>query len=255
MNHYTSFLQLHQQAEPFLMGNAWNVSSAQALEKAGYKAIGTSSAAIAHSLGYQDGEQMPFSELKFMASRMVQSVNLPVSVDIETGYGGTPEEIAENIQQLYQLGVVGVNLEDSTVAGARTLQPAESFAQKLKQVKQLLTEKQVLIFLNIRTDAFLLGQEHALPETVYRIGLYQAAGADGIFIPGLVQAGEIAQITATTSLPVNVMSLPSLASFEELRKAGVKRISMGNFGHQMVYRHLENQMQAIETSKSFSSLY
>ncbi|GAA4303288.1 isocitrate lyase/phosphoenolpyruvate mutase family protein [Nibribacter koreensis] len=255
MSHYTTFLQLHQQAEPFLLGNAWNVSSAQALEKAGYKAIGTSSAAIAHSLGYQDGEQMPFSELVFMVSRIVQSVRLPVSVDIETGYAETAEEIAENIAQLHQLGVVGINLEDSTVAGDRTLQSAESFAQKLKQVKQLLIEKQLQMFLNIRTDAFLLGLDDALPETIYRIGLYQAAGADGIFVPGVVQARDIAQITAFTSLPVNVMSLPGLASFEELQKADVKRISMGNFGHQAVYRHLENQMQAIETTKSFSSLY
>ncbi|QHL89113.1 isocitrate lyase/phosphoenolpyruvate mutase family protein [Nibribacter ruber] len=255
MNHYTTFLQLHQQAAPFLLGNAWNASSAQALEKAGYKALGTSSAAIAHSLGYHDGEQMPFSELVFMVSRIVQSVNLPVSVDIETGYADTPDEIADNIQQLSHLGVVGINLEDSTVVGARTLQPAESFAQKVKRVKYLLTEKRVLVFLNIRTDAFLLGHEDALRETLYRINLYHAAGADGIFVPGLVHAEDILQVTASTALPVNVMSLPALASFEELQACGVKRVSMGNFGHQAVYRQMENQMQMINTSKSFSSLY
>ncbi|AMM51720.1 carboxyvinyl-carboxyphosphonate phosphorylmutase [Rufibacter sp. DG15C] len=255
MSHYTTFLQLHQQPEPFLLGNAWNVSSAQALEKAGFKAIGTSSAAIAHSLGYQDGEQMPFSELVYMVSRIVQCVKLPVTVDIETGYAETAEEIAENIAQLHQLGVVGINLEDSTVLGARTLQPAESFAQKLKQVRQLLDQKQVQVFLNIRTDAFLLGLEDAVQETLYRVGLYQAAGADGIFVPGLVRSEDIRQITAAIHLPVNVMSLPTLAPFEELEQGGVKRVSMGNFGHQAVYQHMENQMQAINTTKSFTSLY
>jgi 2-methylisocitrate lyase-like PEP mutase family enzyme len=113
MNNYEIFYQLHQQKRPLILANAWNVKSAQLIEKNGYKAIATSSSAIANSLGYEDGENISFDELFYVVQRIVSCINIPLSVDIETGYSNNISEVITNIQRLVDIGVVGINLEDS----------------------------------------------------------------------------------------------------------------------------------------------
>lgn len=250
-----NFKQLHQQNIPLIICNVWDVSSVKTAEKLNFKAIGTSSAAIAAMLGYQDGEQMSFSELVYIVQRIVKNTKLPLTVDLEAGYGDKPEEIAEHIITLADLGVVGVNIEDSKVISERTLIPAEDFAKKLSVIKQILASSNINIFLNVRTDTFLLVSNNALVETVKRIKLYQAVGADGIFIPGIETEQDILTVRTSTELPLNVMCMPELPNFNVLADLGVKRISMGNFIFDKVSNQLENTLSSVLTKQSFSPVF
>ncbi|OJJ19345.1 carboxyvinyl-carboxyphosphonate phosphorylmutase [marine bacterium AO1-C] len=251
-----NFKELHQQPTPLLIANVWDVPSAQAAEKLQFKALGTSSAAIAAMLGYADGEGLSFEELKYIVKQIANKINSPLSVDIEGGYSRNPLIIADHIQQLTSLGVVGVNLEDSVVtAGNRTLEDATLFAEKLKTIKAQLDKNQVSVFLNIRTDTFLLKAPDLLNTTQARIRLYEEAGADGIFVPGATRTEDIAAIVQTTTLPINVMSLPDLPGFAELQSSGVKRISMGNFGHQYVCQQYAHTLNQILSEQSFETIF
>ncbi|HAS40156.1 MAG TPA: isocitrate lyase/phosphoenolpyruvate mutase family protein [Microscillaceae bacterium] len=251
-----NFKELHQQSSPLLIANVWDVPSALAAENLQFQALGTSSAAIAAMLGYPDGEGLSFEELKYIVKQIVTRVKTPLSVDIEGGYSRDPLAIAEHIQQLVALGVVGVNIEDSVVTkGERTLEDATIFAERLKTIKTQLDKNQVSVFLNIRTDTFLLQVPDSVNTTQVRIKLYEEAGADGIFVPGLVQTKDITAIVQATTLPLNVMSFPGLPDFAELQSLGVKRISMGNFVHHHIYQQHTQTLQQILSEQSFSLIF
>jgi 2-methylisocitrate lyase-like PEP mutase family enzyme len=256
MTKYLQFLELHSQTQPLIIGNVWNVQSAKVCEKLNFQAIGTSSAAIAHSLGYEDGEQMPFSDLLFIVEKICKNIHLPLSVDIEFGYGNTATEIANNIIALEKLGVVGINIEDSFFEnGERNLKDSLQFSQFLQEVKGILTQQGTSIFINTRCDAFLLNLPNALQVVTKRIKSYERSGADGLFLPCITKESEIAAIVSQTKLPLNVMCMMELPNFETLKKIGVKRISMGNFLNGYVYKSLENITTKILTEQSFNALF
>ncbi|MEL6483918.1 MAG: isocitrate lyase/phosphoenolpyruvate mutase family protein, partial [Bacteroidota bacterium] len=171
-----NFKELHKNESPLLIANVWDVASAKVAERLNFDAIATSSGAIASMLGYADGEEISFEELKYVLERIVKNVDLPLSVDLEAGYGTTSEEIAANIRALMGLGVVGINLEDSKVThGKRSLLACDVFSGLLKDViAQLKSDKQD-VFINVRTDTFLLGLDNALEETLIRAKAYQKA--------------------------------------------------------------------------------
>jgi 2-methylisocitrate lyase-like PEP mutase family enzyme len=248
-----NFTALHQQSAPLLLANVWDVASARAAQQAGYLAIGTSSAAIAAMLGYEDGEQMSFAELLLVVKRIRAVCPLPLSVDMEAGYGDTAQEIAANLQQLAKLGVVGVNLEDSRVVnGKRQLQDARQFAGQLREIRARVTDP---LFFNIRTDTFLLNVENALAETLLRGQLYREHGADGLFVPCVVNNPDIAAIARQITLPLNVMCMPTLADFAQLAALGVRRISMGNFIHAALQSRLNDLLLAVQTQQSFGGVF
>lgn len=164
-----NFNELHNQNKPLLIANVWDAGSAIAAQQAGYQALGTSSAAIAATLGYEDGEVMSFDELFYFVTRIKSVSNLPLSVDVEAGFGGTSEEITTHLKRLVQLGVVGINLEDSRVInGVRQLDDALAFTRTLKEIRKTLNVENHQLFLNIRTDTYLLKHEQALQETLLR---------------------------------------------------------------------------------------
>lgn len=256
MTKYLKFKELHNQTNPLIIGNVWNVQSAKVCEKLNFQAIGTSSAAIAHSLGYEDGEQMPFSDLLFIVERISKSVPLPLSVDIEFGYGNTATEIANNIITLEKLGIVGINIEDSFFEnGERKLKDSLQFSRLLQEVKNILTQQNNSIFFNVRCDAFLLNVPNALQIATERIKNYEQSGADGLFLPCITKESEIVTIVSQTKLPLNVMCMPELPNFETLKKIGVKRISMGNFLNAYTYTSFENMTTKILTEQSFNALF
>lgn len=134
-----NFNALHQQNQPLLLANVWDASSAQAAQQAGYQALGSSSAAIAAMLGYEDGEEMSFDELLYIVSRIKAVSELPLSVDLEAGYSATTSHIIDNIQRLAHLGVSGINLEDSHVVNnTRRLDDAVVFAAKIQKSPTLV---------------------------------------------------------------------------------------------------------------------
>ncbi|MCW3465248.1 isocitrate lyase/PEP mutase family protein [Chitinophaga nivalis] len=254
MSNYNIFKQLHQESAPLLLGNAWNVASARILEESGIKAIGTSSSAIADTLGYEDGEHIPFDELFFIIEKIARHVRVPLSADIESGYSKEVATVIQHIERLYNIGVVGINLEDS-IAAARELVPTDIFRRKVETIKNYLVQQNMDFFLNIRTDTFLLDIADPLPETFARIHAFEQAGADGIFVPFIKKPEDIRQVTAATSLPVNVLSMHGLPSFEVLQEAGVKRISMGGSVYRAVYKGLTATVQEIVHTKSFNPVF
>ena len=249
------FKALHQQNTPLLICNVWDVASAKAAEKLGFQAIGTSSAAIASLLGYQDGEKMHFSELSYLVKRIVANTVLPLSVDLESGYSRETSEIVDHIQGLADLGVVGINIEDSIVNKGRKLLHAEDFAKTISVIKTQLDNDAVGVFLNVRTDTYLLKQPNTVVETKKRIRLYEEAGADGIFTPCIEEEKDIKAVVESTSLPVNVMCMPNLPNFKKLREFGVKRISMGNFLFDHMYKGFEHSLSLVLNNQSFSPIF
>lgn len=251
-----NFTELHNQNKPLLIANVWDACSAITAQQSGYQAMGTSSAAIAATLGYEDGEAMSFDELLYIVTRIKSVSNLPLSVDVEAGFGSTADEIIAHLKQLAQLGVVGINLEDSRVVnGIRQLDDAASFASRLKEIRNGLNVENYQLFLNIRTDTYLLNHAPALQETLLRGRLYEAAGADGIFVPCLTSENDIDTLSRALNLPLNVMCMPDLPTFEALGKMGVKRISMGNFIHSAIQSKLKDLMLTIQSQQTFAGVF
>lgn len=250
-----NFHNLHHQADPLVIGNVWDVPSSKTAEKIGFKALGTSSSAIATMWGYEDGENLSFSELRYVVERITANTQLPLSVDLESGYSRASQQIAQHIKELANLGVIGINIEDSVVDEERTLLEAEEFAKTLHSIKQTLLADGISIFLNVRTDTFLLGHPDLISETKKRIRLYEEAGADGIFVPCIEREDDIKAIVGATDLPVNVMCMPNLPDFERLKALGVKRISMGNFAFDKMYQNFEHVMDSIMRSQSLRPIF
>jgi 2-methylisocitrate lyase-like PEP mutase family enzyme len=255
MNQYELFKELHNQPEPLLLGNVWDVISAKVLESKGFKALGTSSAALARTLGYEDGERIPFDLLLKMVERIIDNIHVPLSVDMEGGYSRNIEQVIQNIDKLYALGVVGINIEDSVKAEKSYMLSADDFTKILSSIREHFEAKNIEMFINARTDAYVLKLPDPLNETLKRIKAYENAGASGIFVPFLSDKDEIKKIVASTKLPVNIFALPQLPGFTELAELGIKRISMATSLHRATIKAMENLVQTILDDGSFKSLY
>lgn len=235
-----TFKNLHANDQPFLLGNVWDAHAAQVAEKAGFAALGTSSHAIANLLGYEDGQNICIDEHFFIIERIVKSANIPVSVDFEAGYSDNPATVAAYVKKLAGMGVVGINLEDGAVKnGKRELGPAATLADKIKAIKDATD-----IFVNARADTYTTKHPDALNESIDRAGIYQDAGADGIFVPLIETPDDIRAFTSAIALPLNVFLTPNLPQYDELGALGAKRVSHGG----KVYGWLvEQAKQAFES--------
>jgi 2-methylisocitrate lyase-like PEP mutase family enzyme len=253
---FDQFLELHRQPTPLLIGNVWNVQSAKVFEKQKFKAIATSSAAVAETLGYADGEEMSFEEYLFVVKHIARFTSLPMSVDLEGGYGKNAHQIAENIRLLSKAGVVGINLEDSKITdGKRGIILTTQFTQLVQEICSILDSQKIKMFINLRCDAFLLGMPNAIDEALVRIKAYENTGAHGLFFPCITKIEEIQKVTSSTKLPVNVMCMPDLPDFEALKNASVKRISMGNFVNKKLYQDLEKDLVRTTKVGNFHHLF
>ena len=230
------FKNLHNQEKPFLIGNVWDVPSAKTAEKLNFQAIGTSSSAIASLLGYNDGEEMEFSELEYIIKRIALNTKLPLSVDLESGYSRNSKQIVEHIKRLVDIGVVGINIEDSVVINEqRVLVDSNVFTKTLTEIQEYLAKDKIDIFINVRIDTY--------------------AGANGIFIPCIEKEQDIKTMVKTTKLPINVMCMPNLPDFKTLSVLGVKRISMGNFLFDKMYCKFEETVHTVLNQNSFNSIF
>jgi 2-methylisocitrate lyase-like PEP mutase family enzyme len=253
---FETFKDLHQSADLFVLPNVWNAKSALLCQGAKFRAIATSSAAVATSLGYSDGEDMPFSDYHFVINRILSSVQIPLSVDMEMGYGASDEKIYANILKLVDLGVVGINIEDSAIEGSgRILKEAKIFAKTVEKVKNKLVSENLDLFINIRCDTFILDVKNKQQETRLRLKTYESTGADGIFLPCICTEEDIAEAVSHTKLPINVMCIPDLPGFEILNKLGVKRVSMGPFLFNKIYDNIDQISKKILADKSLSPLF
>lgn len=255
MSVYEQFKQLHHQETPLLLSNAWDVASARVMQEKGVKAIATSSSAIADTLGYADGQNISFGELLHIIRRIVACVEVPVSADIEAGYASSTEDLLANIDLLVAAGVAGINLEDSAPSGTRTLLPADDLVKKISVIKSHLAAKGQNLFINARTDTFLLDIPGKLEETFIRARLYAQAGADGLFVPFIKDPADIEAVVSATTLPVNVLAMKGLPGIVELNTLGVKRISMGGSMYWAQKRALGQRLEQVIADGGFESVF
>lgn len=223
------FAELHVKGTPLVLYNAWDAGTAKAILEAGAKAIATSSWAVAEAHGYRDGEEIPVGFVEQIISRIVATIDAPVTVDFEGGYSEDDAQLAKNVSHLLGLGVIGINFEDRVVQGTG-LYPIDRQAHRIAAVRAAAKKKGVDLFINARTDLFLGGDGDpaaSVGEAIERAKAYAAAGASGFFIPGLVDDSLIGRIVDGVELPVNVMVMGGVSPTERLAKLGVARVSYG----------------------------
>ncbi|MDN0084998.1 isocitrate lyase/phosphoenolpyruvate mutase family protein [Crenobacter sp. SG2305] len=225
-----AFRRLHQSEQPLLLPNVWDALSARVFEQAGFAALATSSAAVAWSLGYRDGGELPREELLAAIARITRVVKVPLTADIEDGFGTTPAEVADTVAAVIRAGAVGINLEDSRydADGRFALRDAAEMRERLQAARAAADAAGVPVFINARTDLFLHGEgpiEARFDETLARARLYLDSGADGVFPIGLTDPVLLARLCAAVPAPVNVAPLPGLPSLAELGPLGVARVS------------------------------
>jgi 2-methylisocitrate lyase-like PEP mutase family enzyme len=210
------FRALHQGDKPLILPNAWDVPSALAFREAGFEAIGTTSFGVASSLGRPDGGRST-KDANLTLARALAGLGCHISVDIEDGYDDDPGQVADYVAQL---PAAGVNIEDSS---AEKLISPETHAAKVTAIKLRSPE----MFVNARVDTYWLGEDATIAETLARATRYVDAGADGIFVPGVTDPGEIRELTAKIPVPLNVLVIPALSP-AELARLGVRRVSTGS---------------------------
>jgi 2-methylisocitrate lyase-like PEP mutase family enzyme len=221
-----------------VLPNAWDAGSAAVIAAAGAAAIATTSGGVSWSLGRGDGQQLGRREMVEAARRIVDSVAVPVTVDVEGGYGASPADVAETVRAVVEVGAVGINLEDSMAVGGPLFDVSDQSA-RLHAARDAASAAGMPEFvINARTDVFLFGigePDGRLGEVLARTAAYAAAGADGVFVPGLLDLGVLSTLCAQSPLPVNVMTGADGPSVTELAKAGVRRISLGTALAQSAY--------------------
>lgn len=224
------FLELHQGPRILALANVWDVASARIVEQAGFKAIATSSAAVANSLGYPDGQRISRAEMLAVVKRIAAKVSVPVSADLEAGYGEGSDEMAATARALIEAGAVGLNLEDGVEEAA--LVPVEQHVAKVRRIRETGEELGVHVVINARTDVYLaqVGEpasrfEHA----VRRLNAYRDAGADSLFVPGVYDADTIGKLAQAVNGPLNVLAGPTVPPLAELERLGVRRVSFGSW--------------------------
>ncbi|MFI9549245.1 isocitrate lyase/phosphoenolpyruvate mutase family protein [Streptomyces sp. NPDC052016] len=221
-----------------VLPNAWDAGSAAVIAAAGAPAIATTSGGVAWSLGRGDGQQATRDEMLAAAARIVAAVDVPVTVDVEGGYGAAPAEVAQTVAAVVAAGAVGINLEDSRAAGGPLFTP-EQQAERIAAARAAATEAGLPeLVINARTDVYLFGigeESGRLDDVLARAAAYAEAGADGVFVPGLLDLGVLADLSARSPLPVNAMAGPGGPSVTDLAKAGVRRVSVGTGVAQAAY--------------------
>ncbi|MEK3820294.1 isocitrate lyase/phosphoenolpyruvate mutase family protein [Cytobacillus sp. FSL W8-0315] len=249
-----TFHRLHQQSSTFVLPNAWDVISAKMFEECGFKAIGTTSAGIAASLGYFDGQSIPLNKMVETIENIAKSVNVPVSADIEAGYGQTVEEVLETVKAVAAAGAIGINLEDGTGDPNRPIFDITSQVEKITAIKELSESRNMPLFINARTDLYWLkigDSSTRLQEAIKRAKAYQDAGADCIFIPGLTDRKIIKKIREEISCPINLLVDPEMPSLSELSEIGIERLSCGSVPFRATLTFLRTISEEIVNRQTF----
>jgi len=223
--------KLHSGPRILVLPNAWDVASARVLEELGYPAIATTSAGVAFSLGYPDGQRISRDEMLEVVARIARAVRVPVTADMESGYGITPKDMAETAKAIVAAGAVGLNFED-VIGDAESSQVDTALqTEKIRALRETSAAAGVPLVINARTDVYLMpiGPEATRFErTVERLRAYRAAGADCVFAPGVKERPLIEKLVKAVAAPLNILVTPGCPSIPELEKLGVARASIGS---------------------------
>ena len=235
---FETFAALHVPGNPVILYNIWDVGSAHAVAAAGAKALATGSHPVADANGWPDGQQVPLDFALANAKRIVDAVDLPLTVDFEGAYSDDPEQGAANVVRLAATGAVGCNFEDQVIGG-EGLHPLDLQVRRINAIRNAVGDA---FFINARTDAFLKTQTYddALVDRVIERGkAFADAGASGFFVPRLADSSQIERIVREVPLPLNVIAFPGAPSKQAWANAGVARISHGPFPHRALMSKLE----------------
>lgn len=225
------FLELHHGSKILLLPNAWDAASARIFEDAGFPAIGTSSAGAAFALGYPDGQKISREEMLAVVRRIVDAVEVPVTADVEAGFGMTPEEVAGTAQAVIAAGAVGMNLEDGIEGKPDFLVDVNFQKEIIRAVLETAACAAVPFVLNARTDIFLYGigpAETRLGRAIERLNAYREAGAQCLFAPGVKDSDTIARLVHGVAGPLNILATVGTPPVAELERLGVARVSIGS---------------------------
>lgn len=236
--HATLLHKLHIKGDPLILFNVWDAGSAKALQAVGAKVIATGSWSVAAAHGYDDGEKLPFDVALANLQRIIASVDLPVTIDFEGGYGQSPRQVQETVAQVITAGAVGINFEDQIVGGEGLYSIAAQGA-RIKAIREAAEQAAIPLFINARTDVFLKSypaphSDSHLDEALERASAYAESGASGFFAPGLRDVEYIKKLCELSPLPVNIMVLPDTPPPKQLASLGVARISYGGGPYHLV---------------------
>jgi len=240
---FETFAALHVSGDPVVLYNIWDVGSALAVVRAGAKALATGSHPVADANGWPDGQQVPMEFAFANAKRIVDSVELPVTVDFEGAYSADPEEGSANVARLKQTGAVGCNFEDQ-VLGGEGLHPIGLQAKRVAAIRKAVGDD---FYINARTDLFLKTQTYddaLIDQVVERGKAFADAGASGFFVPRLSDPKQIERVVREVPLPLNVIAFPGAPDKSIWANAGVARISHGPFPHRALMAKFEEMARA-----------
>lgn len=225
-----AFRTMHDRSRILVLPNAWDAMSARVIEEAGARAIATTSAGVAFSVGYPDGEAIPRDEMISAIARIARVVTIPVTADIESGFAHDARGVAETVRRVIDAGAVGINLEDQLHDGTPRLYDLDEAVDRVRAGRAAADSAGVPIVINARTDVYLLGigePDTRFEHAVRRANAYRKAGADCLFLPAVARRADIERIVPALDGPLNLLAFPSIPTIPELEGLGVARLSVG----------------------------
>lgn len=248
---------LHRPGSPLVLPNAWDAASARIVADCGAAAVATTSAGVSWSLGAPDGDELDRDRALAVIARVAAAVTVPVTADIESGYAADPAGVARTVTGVLAAGAVGVNIEDARPAGTSPLRPVDEQCARIRAAREAADAAGVRLFVNARTDVFLRAvgdPADRLAETLRRAAAYRAAGADGIFVPGVADPETIGALVAGIDGPVNVLTGPGGLPVATLAGLGVARVSLGSALAEAAYGLVRRAATEALRSGSYDSL-
>jgi 2-methylisocitrate lyase-like PEP mutase family enzyme len=252
-----AFRAMHRSGKILVLPNAWDVASARVFEEAGYGAMATTSAGVAFSLGYPDGQKISRDEMLARVGRIARAVKVPVTADVESGYGPRPEDAARTASQVIEAGAVGMNLEDGSTDLSKPLIELPLQLEKIRAVREAALKTGVLLVLNARTDVYLAevgAPESRYDETLRRVVAFRDAGADCVFVPGLRDSETIGRLVQDVKCPVNVLVGPGWPTIAELERLGVARVTVGSAAMRATLGLVNRIAKELGTSGTYTAL-
>jgi len=243
MTKFEQFAALHEPGNPVILYNIWDVGSALAVVAAGAKALATGSHPVADANGWPDGQNVPIDFALANAKRIVDSIEVPLTVDFESAYSADPEEGGANVARLKATGAVGCNFEDQVIGG-EGLHPLDLQVTRIAAIRRAVGDD---FYINARTDLFLKTQTYddgLVDQVVERGKAFADAGASGFFVPRLADPGQIERVVREVPLPLNVIAFPGAPDKQAWADAGVARISHGPFPHRALMAKLTEMASA-----------
>jgi 2-methylisocitrate lyase-like PEP mutase family enzyme len=249
-----AFRAMHTDTGVVLLPNVWDVASARIIEEAGFQALATTSAGIAFAQGFPDGQKIPAEQMIAAVAHIASAVGVPVTADVEAGYGQRPEDAARTARGVIEAGAVGMNFEDATGDADHPLTELTLQFERVRAIRETAHELGIPIVLNARTDVYLLqigDPSRRYDEAVRRLAAFRDAGADCVFVPGVRDAETIGRFVADLKCPVNILGVPGSPSVFELVKLGVKRISLGSGPMRASLGFLRRLAEEVKTSGTY----